>query len=140
MSDDLDLATGVIAPDAVLGGRYRLRSRLGHGGMAVVWLAFDERLERPVAIKILSDTLAGDGVYLQRFRREARVAAGLQHPNLVPIYDFSAGSRPYLVMEYVDGGDLSVRLRADSAPDPEALAEQLLRRFAPYPRGRRDPP
>ena len=49
-----------IAPDVVLGGRYRLRSRLGHGGMAMVWLGFDERLERPVAVKIMSDTLAGD--------------------------------------------------------------------------------
>jgi len=116
----------LIAPDALLGGRYRLRNRLGHGGMAMVWLGFDERLERPVAVKILSDTLAGDGVYLQRFRREATVAASLQHPNLVPIYDFDAGSRPYLVMEYVEGGDLGVRLRAGHAPQPELLAEQLL--------------
>jgi serine/threonine-protein kinase len=115
-----------IAPDAVLGGRYRLRRRLGYGGMAVVWLGFDERLQRPIAVKVLSDTLAGDGVYLQRFRREARVAAGLQHPNLVPIYDFGAGSRPYLVMEYVEGGDLGARLGTDDAPEPEPLAEQLL--------------
>ena len=116
----------MIAPDVVLGGRYRLRNRIGHGGMAMVWLGFDERLERPVAVKILSDTLAGDSVYLQRFRREAQVAAGLQHPNLVPIYDFDAGSRPYLVMEYVDGGDLGARLRSGDAPEPEPLAEQLL--------------
>ena len=73
---DVDVDPCVIAPDAVLGGRYRLRNRIGHGGMAMVWLGFDERLERPVAVKILSDTLAGDGVYLQRFRREAQVAAG----------------------------------------------------------------
>ncbi len=116
----------VIAPDALLGGRYRLRRRLGHGGMATVWLGFDERLERTVAIKILSDTLAGDDVYLRRFRREARVAAGLAHPNLVPIYDFGAGSRPYLVMECVEGGDLGERLQAGKAPDPQALAAQLL--------------
>jgi serine/threonine protein kinase len=122
MAEDL----GLISDETVLGGRYRLRSRLGHGGMAVVWLGFDERLQRPIAVKILSDTLAGDGVYLQRFRREARVAAGLQHPNLVPIYDFGAGSRPYLVMEYVDGGDLGARLRTADAPEPEPLAEQLL--------------
>ncbi len=124
MSDVQD--PSVIAPDVVLGGRYRLRNRIGHGGMAMVWLGFDERLERPVAVKILSDTLAGDGVYLQRFRREAQVAAGLQHPNLVPIYDFDAGTRPYLVMEYVDGGDLGARLRSGDAPQPEPLAEQLL--------------
>jgi hypothetical protein len=116
----------VIEPNATLGGRYRLERRLGHGGMAMVWLGFDDRLERPVAVKILSDTLAGDSTYLERFRREARVAAGLQHPNLVPIYDFNAGDRPYLVMEYVEGGDLGERLRAGNAPEPEALAEQLL--------------
>jgi tetratricopeptide (TPR) repeat protein len=115
-----------MVPETLLGGRYRLRSRLGHGGMAMVWLGFDERLERPVAVKILSDTLAGDDIYLRRFRREARVAAGLQHPNLVPIYDFDAGHRPYLVMEYVEGGDLSARLKGGDPPEPEPLAEQLL--------------
>src|SRR4051812_40221599 len=123
MSNEQQVA---IEPGAVLGGRYRLQRRLGHGGMAMVWLGFDERLERPVAVKILSDTLAGDDVYLERFQREARVAAGLQHPNLVPIYDFSAGDRPYLVMECVEGGDLSERLRAGTAPEPEQLAEQML--------------
>ena len=73
-----------------LGDRYRLERPLGHGGMASVWLATDERLDRPVAIKVLSDTLAHDDEYLDRFRREAHVAAGLQHPNLVSIYDFEA--------------------------------------------------
>jgi tetratricopeptide (TPR) repeat protein len=115
-----------MAPDTLLGGRYRLRRRLGHGGMAMVWLGFDERLERPVAVKVLSDTLAGDVTYLERFRREAHVAAALQHPNLVPIYDFDAGGRPYLVMEFVDGGDLGARLREGNPPEPEPLAEQLL--------------
>ena len=115
-----------IGPDAVLGGRYRLRRRLGYGGMAVVWLGFDERLQRPIAVKILSDTFAGDGVYLQRFRREARVAAGLQHPNLVPIYDFGAGSRPYLVMEYVEGTAIDDYCQAHACGVQEKLRLFLL--------------
>ncbi len=107
-------------------GRYVLERRLGRGGMAAVWLARDERLDRPVAIKVLSDTLAGDEDYLKRFRREARVAAGLTHPNLVNIYDFEAADRPYLVMEYVPGGDLGQRLATDRVPEPERLAIELL--------------
>jgi eukaryotic-like serine/threonine-protein kinase len=123
-------------------GRYVLERPLGHGGMAAVWLARDVILERPVAVKVLSDTLAGDEEFLARFRREAQVAAGLSHPNLVGIYDFEAGGeRPYLVMEYVSGGDLAERLAAGEAggaaedpgraagaavPDVGRLAAELL--------------
>jgi hypothetical protein len=109
-------------------GRYVLERPLGHGGMAAVWLAHDVILERPVAVKVLSDTLAGDEQFLARFRREAQVAAGLSHPNLVQVYDFDAGDeRPYLVMEYVSGGDLSERLATDEAPpEVERLATELL--------------
>ena len=109
-----------------LGERYRLERPLGHGGMASVWLATDERLDRPVAIKVLSDTLAHDDEYLDRFRREAHVAAGLQHPNLVSIYDFEADERPFLVMEYISGGDLGERVEAGDVPDAEPLARELL--------------
>ncbi len=94
--------------------------------MAAVWLGDDERLDRPVAVKLLSDTLIADPGYLARFRREARVAAGLQHPHLVAIYDFDAGERPYLVMEYIEGGDLARRLEEGGAPDAELLARELL--------------
>ena len=94
--------------------------------MAVVWLATDERLGRPVAVKILSDTLTADAEYLGRFRREARVAAGVQHPNLVPVYDFDAGERPYLVMEYIEGGDLATRLDRGDAPGADQVASELL--------------
>ena len=73
---------------ALLGERYRLEGVLGTGGMASVWLARDERLGRPVAVKLLSDSLAHDESYLSRFRREAHLAAGLSHPNLVTVYDF----------------------------------------------------
>jgi tetratricopeptide (TPR) repeat protein len=109
-------------------GRYVLDHQLARGGMAAVWLANDVILERPVAIKVLSDTLAGDAEFLARFRREARVAAGLSHPNLVSVYDFDAGEeRPYLVMEYVAGGDLRERLtEGDEGIDIERLATELL--------------
>jgi serine/threonine-protein kinase len=90
----------VTAGTRLRSGRYVLERLLARGGMAAVWLARDGRLERSVAIKVLSDTLAGDEEYLTRFRREARVAARLSHPGLVGIHDFSAESeRPYLVMD-----------------------------------------
>jgi serine/threonine-protein kinase len=116
----------VIASGRRLGSRYRLEHRLGYGGMATVWLATDERLDRPVAIKVLSDNLVADQEYLERFRREARVAAGLSHPNLVSVYDYDAGERPYLVMEYVPGGDLAECARVGEPPDPHLLAQELL--------------
>jgi tetratricopeptide (TPR) repeat protein len=104
-----------------------LERQLGRGGMAAVWLARDERLERPVAVKVLSDTLVADRGYLARFEREARVAAGLSHPNLVSVFDYGAeGERPFLVMEYVGGGDLGERLAVGRVPDPDRLARELL--------------
>jgi hypothetical protein len=79
--------------------------------MASVWLATDERLHRPVAVKAMSDILADDERWLARFRREARAAASLSHPNIVPVFDFGVeDGRPYLVMAYVDGGSLKERL------------------------------
>jgi serine/threonine protein kinase len=117
-----------IAPGAeLLDGRYRLERVIGVGGMASVWLGCDQRLGRPVAVKVLSDTLASDPGYVERFRREARLAAGLSHPNLVKVFDFEPEGRPALIMEYIEGGTL-----ADTAGDPEtaveaeALAAQIL--------------
>ncbi len=109
-----------------LGGRYVLDRVLGHGGMAVVWLATDERLDRQVAVKVLSDTLTAEHDYRGRFRREAHVAAGLQHPNLVSVYDYDAGDRPYLVMEYIEGGDLAAALEAGTAPPADQIGRELL--------------
>jgi serine/threonine protein kinase len=111
------------------GGRYRLERVLGTGGMASVWLARDARLDREVAVKVLSDVLALDGDYVLRFEREARVAARLTHPHLVKIFDFSADDpRPYLVMEYVAGASLAERLRTpgERAWNAEVLARELL--------------
>ena len=111
----------------VLGDRYELRERIGSGGMASVWLAEDLRLERPVAVKLVSEVLADDPDYIARFRREAFVAASLAHRNLVTIYDFdSEASSPYLVMEYVPGANLAARLAAGEAIRLDRLAGDLL--------------
>jgi serine/threonine protein kinase len=117
----------MFAKGARLKDRYRLERPLGRGGMASVWLASDEVLDRPVAIKILSDTIASDPEFVARFRREARVAAGLSHPNLVGIYDYAEGEeRPYLVMEYVPGDNLADWMSHRIAVDCERLARELL--------------
>jgi eukaryotic-like serine/threonine-protein kinase len=115
------------APEGVLKERYRLERLLGRGGMASVWLGHDEMLDRPVAVKVLSDTIASDPGFLARFRREAKVAAGLSHPNLVGIYDYAeGGERPYLVMEFVPGENLGSRLARGAPVDCGRLAEELL--------------
>lgn len=117
----------MIAEGSRLKDRYRLEQLLGRGGMASVWLASDEVLERPVAVKVLADTIASDPEFLARFRREARVAAGLSHPNLIDIYDFAGGAeRPYLVMEYVPGENLAERTQRGGDIDCERLARELL--------------
>ncbi len=92
-------------------GPYRLLSLLGAGGMAQVYRAFDPRLEREVAIKILSPALAGQAGFLERFKREARAAAQLDHPNILPIFDFGEERGvTYVVMPLIEGGTLRDRL------------------------------
>jgi len=106
-------------------GRYRLEGVIGRGGMAVVWRATDQQLERDVAIKVISDALADDPAFVARFEREARLAAGLNHPNLVKLFDYSVDSeRPFLVMEYVAGGTLAQA--RDRRLDVDSLARDLL--------------
>src|SRR6187200_217078 len=88
-------------------GRYRIVRKLGSGGMADVYLAEDEELGRRVAIKILNDRHATDESFVERFRREAKNAAGLSHPNIVSIYDRGeAEGTYYIAMEYLDGRSL----------------------------------
>jgi Protein kinase domain len=104
--------------------RYELRDRLGHGGMATVYSAQDLKLDREVAIKLLADNFAGDDEVRSRFSREARLAASLDHPNIVQVFDVGEDDgRPYIVMEQVDGGTLEDRLngRKRSVPTSEAL-------------------
>jgi serine/threonine protein kinase len=118
---------GTIGIGELLKERYRLERTLGRGGMAAVWLGHDEVLERPVAVKVLSDTIASDPGFVARFRREARTAAGLSHPNLVGVYDFSEeGERPYLVMQFVPGENLAERLERGEGVDCDRLARELL--------------
>src|SRR5215218_7843031 len=88
-------------------GRYRILRKLGSGGMANVYLAEDEDLGRRVAIKILNERYAGDESFTERFRREAKSAAALSHPNIVSIYDRGdADGRPYIAMEVIEGRSL----------------------------------
>src|SRR5215212_6092288 len=107
-------------------GRYTLVEHLGSGGMASVWLARDSTLERDVAIKVMSDMLAGDERWLKRFEREARAAASLQHPNIVKVFDFGVeDGRPYLIMAHIAGGSLKQQLAAGASIDPTQLAREL---------------
>jgi eukaryotic-like serine/threonine-protein kinase len=116
-----------IGTGELLKDRYRLERTLGRGGMAAVWLGHDEVLDRPVAVKVLSDTIASDPGFVARFRREAQMAAGLSHPNLVGVYDFSEeGERPYLVMQFVPGETLGHRLERGEGVDCDQLAHELL--------------
>jgi len=91
----------------VVDERYRLERKIGSGGMADVWLAADEELDRDVAIKLLHDRFAQDTEFVERFQREAQSAAGLQHPNVVGVFDRGVFRDSYFIaMEYVDGPSL----------------------------------
>jgi serine/threonine protein kinase len=108
--------------------RYRLERRLGVGGMATVQLAFDTRLERYVAVKLLAEHLAEDSSFVSRFRREALAAARLVHPNIVQVFDFGSdrqSGRQFIVMEFVDGHSCAELLR-DRGPMPPRDAVEIL--------------
>lgn len=98
-------------------GRYHLLKRVGKGGMGEVWLAEDPRLHRQVAIKVLPPHAQSDSQYLQRFEREARTAAALHHPHILPVHDYGRQTQPdgqtvvFIVMPYVSGGTLSDRIK-----------------------------
>jgi eukaryotic-like serine/threonine-protein kinase len=107
-----------------LSGRYRLQARIGAGGMSTVYRAFDETLERQVAIKLLNREVTSDSDELERFRREARAVAQLSHPHIVGVIDAGEDDgRPYIVFEYVEGETLKERIRRRGRlPVPEAVA------------------
>jgi serine/threonine protein kinase len=109
--------------------RYAVSRVLGRGGMASVYLARDHALHRTVALKVLSEQLAGDEAFRRRFLNEARSAARLTHPNIVQVYDVGEDERgPFIVMEYVPGGTLEEELRRRGrlpAPEVVAIALQL---------------
>src|SRR5512147_1808990 len=93
-------------------GKVRIEKFLARGGMAEVYLGTHLTLDRPVAVKVLHSYIEEDAGLLARFQREAKVVAGLRHPNIVQIYDFDATEgHPYIVMEYLKGRTLSTYLR-----------------------------
>jgi serine/threonine-protein kinase len=110
-----------VAPVAeLLADRYELGVRLGSGGMGDVYLARDLLLERDVAVKVPTSTVTPASA--ERFKREARAAARLNHPNIVGVYDWGGGDRPFIVMEYVEGRSLRAELRARHTLPPAEVA------------------
>ncbi|QGN47665.1 Stk1 family PASTA domain-containing Ser/Thr kinase [Micromonospora sp. WMMD558] len=125
--------------DTLLGslvdGRYRIRGRVARGGMATVYTATDERLERTVAVKIIHSAQGPEGRgFVERFTDEAKTIARLTHPNVVAVYDQGThGGRPYLVMEYVRGRTLRDVLAERRRLNPDealAITEQMLAAIA----------
>jgi beta-lactam-binding protein with PASTA domain/predicted Ser/Thr protein kinase len=125
-----------VEPGSVVDGRYRVISRLGAGGMADVFLAEDEQLGRKVALKLLHRRFAEDPDFVERFRREARAAASLQHPNVVQVYDRGGyDGIYYIAMEYLPGRSLKQLIRQEAPLEPLRvidIATQILKaaRFA----------
>src|SRR5438874_10151410 len=115
--------------DTLFDGRYRIVRKLGAGGMANVYLAEDQELGRRVAIKILNERHAHDEQFVERFRREAKNAAGLSHPNVVSIYDRGeAEGSYYIAMEYLDGRTLK-ELIVTRGPSPVGVAIDYTRQI-----------
>jgi eukaryotic-like serine/threonine-protein kinase len=115
--------------DELFADRYRLEHRLGVGGMSTVQLAFDTRLERYVAVKLLAEHLAEDASFVARFRREALAAARLVHPNVVQVFDFGLDdetARNFIVMEHVDGQSCAEILRDQGARPPDEAVSILV--------------
>ena len=108
-----------------INGRYVTSRLLGGGGMAQVFLARDEVLERDVAVKVLREQYAEDGGFVERFRREALSVASLSHPNIVQVYDrgVSEYGRYFIAMEYVPGGTLMERIERDGPLPPDAALD-----------------
>ncbi|MDO8753031.1 MAG: serine/threonine-protein kinase, partial [Anaerolineales bacterium] len=92
-------------------GPYRVMEQLGQGGMATVYKAYHAALDRYVALKVLHPVFGEDPNFEARFQREARLVAKLEHPNIVPIYDYAEhGKQPYLVMKFIEGETLKARM------------------------------
>ncbi len=122
--------------DTIVDGRYRVERRLGSGGMADVYLAVDQQLGRRVALKLLYRRFAEDPEFVERFRREASAAAGLQHQHVVSVYDRGSWEGTYYIaMEYLEGRSLKALIAQHAPLDPDLAidyAEQILKaaRFA----------
>ena len=115
-----------LALQSVVAGRYSLEREIGRGGMGVVFLARDVALDRPVAVKLLPPTLAAHPELRQRFLQEARTAAGLSHPNIVPIHAVEEhGDLVFFVMMHVDGETLGQRVRRAGALKPSGTVRLI---------------
>src|SRR5437660_3724767 len=115
-----------MASATTIAERYEIEGRLGVGGMSTVHLAFDQRLERNVALKLLAEHLADDPAFVSRFRREALSAARLVHPNIVQVFDFGldeVAHQHYIVMEHVPGHSCAELLRDRGHLDVEEAIE-----------------
>ena len=123
-----------VSEGSVVDGRYRVLQRIGSGGMADVWLAEDTHLQRRVALKVLHSRFAQDREFIERFRREAEAAAGLQHPNVVAVFDRGdVDGTYYIAMQYLEGPTLKELIDAGLSPEQAVhLIRQVLEaaRFA----------
>src|SRR5687767_6157063 len=109
-------------------GKVRIEKLLARGGMAEVYLGSHLNLERPVAIKLLHSYIEEDPFLLERFQREAKVVAGLRHPNIVQVSDFdTADGHPYIVMEYLKGPTLASYLRHQHQRKKRIPSDQVAR-------------
>jgi serine/threonine protein kinase len=108
--------------------RYLILDHIARGGMADVYLAEDVDLKREVALKVMLEVLAQDPLFVQRFRREARTVARLDHPNIVQVYStgLTPTNQPYIAMQYIRGGSLREKLEELAARGKLLTAEQAL--------------
>jgi serine/threonine protein kinase len=117
------IAHGAAPLGRLVGGRYRLVERLGAGGMATVYRARDEQLERDVAVKVIAERHARDPLFVRRFRSEAQLGARLAHPNIVAVLDGGAQPRDFIVTELVRGLDAATLLRRRGRLTPGEIVD-----------------
>src|SRR3954467_3159903 len=124
-TDRATTATGAgISAPGTAPGRFRIDATLGRGGMAVVYLAHDTELGRPVALKLMADHCADEAAFRARFAREAQAAARLSHPNIVQVFDIGEeAGLPFIVMEYVEGETLGDTLARERRVAPGRAVE-----------------
>ena len=129
MTSDVPASSDTAVGTRIAG--YLLEEQIGRGGMAVVYRALDERLDRRVALKLLAPSLAADTAFQARFMRESRAAAAVDHPNIIPVYDAgdAGGGSLFIVMRYIHGGDARTLLR-QAGPLPAARVWRIITQVA----------